>query len=82
MTVQFMNIGLRLLGGEKTTKNPLLKFFFFRKETLINEERLQIIKELSKKPDIYERLARAIGKFPHLKHVIRKADFTHCVLSC
>lgn len=33
-----------------------------RKETLINEERLKIIKELSQKPDIYERLARAIGK--------------------
>jgi DNA replication licensing factor MCM4 len=42
--------------------------YIFRKETLISEERLQIIKELSKKPDIYERLARAIGKFSFSMH--------------
>lgn len=41
---------------------PLTCFSFSRKENLINEERLKIIRELSKKPDIYERLARAIGK--------------------
>lgn len=40
----------------------LICFSFSRKENLINEERLKIIRELSKKPDIYERLARAIGK--------------------
>lgn len=40
----------------------LICFLFFRKENLINEERLKIIRELFKKLDIYERLVRVIGK--------------------
>lgn len=42
------------------------------KENLINEERLKIIRELSKKSDIYERLARAIAPSIYENEDIKK----------
>ena len=42
--------------------------FFFRKEAHFTEERIEELKALSKMPDIYERLARALGQLNNTKH--------------
>lgn len=39
-----------------------IALYLYRKTVHMSEERIEIVKALSKKPDIYERLARAIGK--------------------
>ncbi len=50
-------MGVDFLTDSQTNNNT----FFYRKGLHISPERLEFIQELSKKEDIYERLARAIA---------------------
>ena len=45
-----------------TTDEKNILYFLLRKPAHMSEERIEMVKTLSKKSDIYERLARAIGK--------------------
>ena len=56
----------------KNIHSSLISFDSFRKETRFSAEREALLHELSKKPDIYERLARAIAPSIYENEDIKK----------
>ena len=56
----------------KQKKEFIKKNFFCRETHRLPLERVELMKELSKKPDIYERLARAIAPSIYENEDIKK----------
>jgi DNA replicative helicase MCM subunit Mcm2 (Cdc46/Mcm family) len=60
-----------------THLNQIVLFIFVQggKEQAFDPERVEILKELSQKPDAYERLARAIAPYIYENEDVKKGCF-------